>query len=413
MIASQLTYSATALQSSIARQAAPTLARLARGFRVLALTGPRQSGKTTLAQLAFPTKPYVSFEDLEVRRRAELDPRGFLAMFPDGAIFDEVQRSPDIFSYLQTHVDARQRMGDFILTGSQQFGLTASISQSLAGRVAMLDLLPLSLAEIHTHQPVMPARQRLWDFVWRGAYPALHQKMRRSAPVIDPTDWYSSYVATYVQRDVRQISGVQDLGSFERFVLMCAGRVGQLLNLASLASDCGISVNTAKHWVSVLEASYIIRLVQPWHESFGKRLVKMPKLYFLDTGLLCYLLRIQDRLALAQHALRGLIFESWVISETLKWRANQGLRSDVYFWRDNHGTEIDLVFPHNGLLYAVEIKSGETFNAEWRTGCEKFVKYAGSHAGAPIIVYGGLENFEFLGYSVRSWHSLSGTPPNA
>ncbi len=394
--------------TSIPRLAASTLTRLARGFRVLALTGPRQSGKTTLAQMAFPSKPYVSFEDLEVRRRADLDPRGFLAMFPDGAIFDEVQRSPDILSYLQTHVDARQRMGDFILTGSQQFGLTASISQSLAGRVAMLDLLPLSFAEIQAAEPIAICRQRLWDLVWRGAYPALHQKARRNSPVIAPTDWYASYVATYVQRDVRQISGVQDLASFERFVLLCAGRVGQLLNLASLASDCGISVNTAKHWISVLEASYIVRLVQPWHENFGKRLVKMPKLYFLDAGLLCYLLRISDPQALAQHALRGLIFESWVMSETLKWRANQGLSSDVYFWRDNHGTEIDLIFPHDGLLYPVEIKSGETFTADWKNGCERFLKYAGSRSGQPVIVYGGLENFEFLGHSVRSWRSISG-----
>lgn len=408
MVTSSKLDSSAITQNSIPRQAAGALARLARGFRVLALTGPRQSGKTTLARMAFPGKPYVSFEDLEVRRRSDLDPRGFLAGFPDGAIFDEVQRSPDIFSYLQTHVDARQRMGDFILTGSQQFGLTASITQSLAGRVAMLDLLPLSLAEIHAHQPMPLGRQSLWTLIWRGAYPALHQKPRRSSLGVEPTDWYSSYVATYVQRDVRQISGVQDLGSFERFVLMCAGRVGQLLNLASLASDCGISFNTAKHWISVLEASYIIRLVQPWHESFGKRLVKMPKLYFVDTGLLCYLLRIRDPLALAQHALRGLIFESWVISETLKWRANLGLSSDVYFWRDNHGTEIDLVFPHDGLLYPVEIKSGETFSTDWKDGCAKFVKYAGARAGSPTIVYGGLENFEFLGCRVRSWHSLTG-----
>jgi uncharacterized protein len=392
--------------SAIPRQASALLARLALGFRVIVLTGPRQSGKTTLAQISFPGKPYVSFEDIEIRRRAELDPRGFLNMFPEGAIFDEVQRCPDIFSYLQTWVDTRQRAGDFILTGSQQFGLTAQITQSLAGRAAMVDLLPLSLAEIRASpQPFSTkaqTRQDLWQLLWQGGYPVLHQQ----GSGLNPNDWYASYVATYVQRDVRQISGVQDLAAFERFVLLCAGRVGQLLNLASLASDCGISANTAKDWMSVLEASYIIRLVQPWHENFGKRLVKMPKLYFLDTGLLCHLLRIREPLALAQHALRGPIFESWVISETLKWRMNRGLSLDVYFWRDNHGTEIDLVFPHEGLLYPVEIKSGQTFSADWLAACQKFVKYAGPRCGTPCIVYGGDESFEFLGKPVRSWMSL-------
>jgi uncharacterized protein len=410
---STISHPKSQLADAIGRHATPLLARLAQGFRVIALTGPRQSGKTTLAQLSFSGKPYVSFEDIDVRRRAEADPRGFLRLFPEGAIFDEVQRCPDIFSYLQTWVDARQRTGDFILTGSQQFGLSAQISQSLAGRAAMVDLLPLSLREIRQHQATSPSqattgknastRHDLWHLLWRGGYPALHQ----SSNHLDPSDWYASYIATYVQRDVRQISGVQDLAAFERFVLLCAGRVGQLLNLASLAADCGVSANTAKHWVRVLEASYIIRLVQPWHERFGKRLVKMPKLYFLDTGLLCQLLRIRDPLALAQHALRGHIFESWVISETLKWRLNQGLSPDVYFWRDNHGTEIDLVFPHEELLYPVEIKSGQTFSADWFDACQKFAKYAGPRCGPPCIVYGGDESFEFLGGHVRSWMSLA------
>lgn len=389
---------------AIPRLASSTLHRLAQGFRVLALTGPRQSGKTTLARLSFPGKPYVSFEDLEQRRRAELDPRSFLASFPDGAIFDEVQRSPDILSYLQTLVDERQRKGDFILTGSQQFGLSASITQSLAGRVAMMELLPLSLPEIASSHTIKASRDQLWQLIWRGSYPALHQ---RGSEKINATDWYSSYIATYVQRDVRQISGVQDLAAFERFVLLCAGRVGQLLNLSSLASDCGISLNTAKHWISVLEASYIIRLLQPWYENFGKRLVKMPKLYFLDSGLLCHLLRIRDAQDLALHALRGSIFEGWVMAETLKWRLNQGLSTDVYFWRDNHGTEIDLLFPHDGKLYPVEIKSGETFQPEWRSACEKFSKYAGSRSATPCIMYGGQESFEFLGTAVRSWRSLA------
>ena len=386
----------------IPRQAQATVERLRRSFRVLAITGPRQSGKTTLARLCFADKPYVSLEDFDVRHRAEMDPRGFLAQFPDGAVLDEVQRLPSLLSYLQGLVDERQRMGDFVLTGSEQFGLRAGLSQSLAGRVAHLELLPLSLAELAATKPSPPD---LMEVMWRGAYPALHAQATQNP---QPHDWYAQYFSTYVQRDVRQITGVQDLVTFERFVLLCAGRCGQLLNMSALASDAGVSVNTAKHWLSVLQASYIIRLLQPWHENFGKRLVKMPKLYFLDTGLLCHLLRIADAPSLAMHAMRGAVFESWVVAETLKHRLNQSLPPDLYFWRDNHGTEVDLLYPHEQRLYPVEIKSGQTFSTDWVKGFDKFKRYAGERVGRGCLVYGGQDSFEFLDTSIRSWRLFEG-----
>lgn len=396
---------------TIVRQAQSTLQRLAAAFRILAITGPRQSGKTTLAQRCFPEKPYVSFEDLDVKHRAQADPRGFLAQFSQGAVLDEVQRLPEILSYLQGLVDQRQRLGDFILTGSEQFGLRAGISQSLAGRVAHVELLPLSLSELTQTQQyrsvestTQSREQALMQWMWQGAYPALYAAQAQQHKALPaPYDWYAQYLATYVQRDVRQITGVQDLAAFERFVFLCAGRCGQLLNMSSLASDAGVSVNTAKHWISVLQASYIIRLLEPWHENFGKRLVKMPKLYFLDTGLLCHLLRIESPAALASHAMRGAVFEAWVLAETLKHRLNQGLRPDIYFWRDNHGTEVDLLYPQGEHLYPVEIKSGQTFTADWMLALGKFKRYAGKRTGRGAVVYGGDQSFSFKDDAVYGW----------
>ena len=384
----------------IQRQATPLLHQLARGFPVIALTGPRQSGKTTLARQAFPDKPYFSLEDLEVRQRIRADPRSFLAQLPAGAVLDEAQHGPELFSYLQGEVDARGRMGEFVLSGSQQFGLTQAITQSLAGRVGLVHLLPLSWPELR-HAGF--GRTSLESTLLRGAYPALFDERRQIA---EPQQWLSAYTTTYIERDVRQLLGVVNLALFRRFVLMCAARTGQLLNLSALASDCGISQPTARSWLTVLEASYVVHLLQPFHQNFGKRLVKMPKLYFLDTGLLCHLLRIESAATLATHALRGPIFESWVVSETLKHRFNLGLPADLYFWRDNHGTEVDLVFEHQGLLQAVEIKSGATFSPDWLSATARWQKYAGTAAARPLIVYGGRQGFEIHGTQVMAWHEL-------
>ncbi len=395
--------------SHIERHAHDTLIRLSRAFPVVALTGPRQSGKTTLACNAFAQKPYRTLEDPETRRLALSDPRAFLAQFPEGAVLDEIQRAPELLSYLQGVVDRQQRMGLFIITGSQQFGLLESITQSLAGRVGLIELLPLSLTEIGHATHI--SHTQLNELMFTGGYPALYNSLRVQA--LAPRDWFRAYVSTYIERDVRQVLGVRDLATFERFILMCASRSGQLLNLQSLAADCGISANTARQWLSVLESSYIVRLLQPWHENFGKRLVKMPKLYFLDTGLLCWLLRIDSPQLLATHAMRGFIFETWVIAETLKHRLNQGLPADLYFWRDNHGVEVDLLFEHAGLLHAVEIKSGITFSEDWLKGCKRLASYAAHRFGSGTVIYGGEHSFDTQATHVMSWLGMQQKTPTA
>ncbi|MDE2300332.1 MAG: ATP-binding protein [Burkholderiales bacterium] len=384
---------------TIARTAANLLARLARGFPVIAIAGPRQSGKSTLAREVFAQRPYVTLEDPDTRALALADPRRFLARFSDGAVLDEVQRAPELLSYLQGRVDANQRMGEFIVTGSQQFGLMDGITQSLAGRVGMLQLLPLSNVELlHSASAGASLEERMW----LGGYPALHAQFRE----LQPQTWFASYVATYLERDVRQLLNVSNLALFQRFVLMCAARSGQLLNLSSLAADCGISQPTARQWLTVLQASYVVTLLPPYHRNFGKRLVKTPKLYFLDTGLLCHLLRVADALALQTHAQRGAIFETWVVTEVIKHRYNQGLAADLYFWRDNHGVELDLVYEDAGRLQAVEIKSGTTFAMDWLAGARRWKAMAGADAAPPIVLYGGAESFELADARVVSWREI-------
>jgi len=381
----------------IPRQATSILQTLALGYPVLAITGPRQAGKTTLAQATFPDKRYVSLEDPDERAFAEEDPRGFLARFPNGAILDEVQRCPALFSYLQTIVDAEKRMGMFILTGSQQFGLLTNITQTLAGRVGMIQLLPFSLQELQ--QGSIPIGN-LDELLWRGMYPPIYDRD------LDPERWLANYVMTYLERDVRQIISVHNLNLFQRFIKLCAARCGQLLNLSNLANDCGITHGTVRSWLSVLEASYVVFLLQPHHRNFGKRLVKTPKLYFYDTGLAAFLLGIKNPEHLSIHSSRGALFENFVIGELLKRRYHHGLPSNLYFWRNNTGNEIDVLIEQGEKLQPVEIKSSQTFSPDFLNGLSTWASYAGGLSTKPTLVYGGDKNMTRNGVEVQSWLNI-------
>jgi len=388
----------------IPRQAEPTLLQLAKGYPVLAITGPRQSGKTTLARSTFPEHPYVSLEDPDTRTFAEEDPRGFMARYPAGAILDEAQRCPALFSYLQTRVDTDQRMGQFILTGSQQFGLLSNITQTLAGRVGLVQLLPFALQELLDAEGPNVTVGNLDDLLWRGLYPPLHDRP------LAPEQWFANYVMTYVERDVRQIIEVQNLSLFQRFLKMCAARCGQLLNMSSMANDCGVSHRTISAWLSVLEAGYIVFLLQPHHQNFGKRLVKTPKLYFHDTGLAAYLMGVRDAAHLSIHSARGALFENFVISELMKRRYNQGLASNLYFWRNNIGDEVDVLIEQGDMLMPVEIKSSQTFTSDFLAGLHKWIRYAGDKALPAHLVYGGDQNMTRNGVSVHSWKHMQDSP---
>jgi uncharacterized protein len=381
----------------IPRVAEPTVRQLTRGYPVVAITGPRQSGKTTLVREMFADRPYVSLEDLDERESADRDPRGFLARFPDGAVLDEAQRCPDLFSYLQTRVDDDRRPGLFILTGSQQFGLVAKLTQTLAGRVAFVPLLPFSLGELDAEGR---APAGLENLLFQGLYPAIYDRQ------LDPRIWYGNYVRTYIERDARQLINIRDLSTFQRFIRMCASRVGQLLNLSGLASDCGITHNTARAWLSALEASYIVHLLPPHHTNFGKRLVKTPKLYFFDPGLAAWLLGVETAEQLATHAMRGALFETWLVAELLKARFNRGLASNLYFWRDRAGHEVDLLIEKGETLVPVEAKSGQTVAADFFAGLDRWLALAGEAGGDPWLVYGGTRRQSRGRTAVLPWRGV-------
>lgn len=366
----------------IPRQAEESLRQLAKGYPVLAITGPRQSGKTTLARAIFDTHAYVTLENPAQREFFEIDPQGFLNRYADGAIIDEAQRCPELFSWLQGIVDQDRRPARFVLTGSQQFGLLSGITQSLAGRVALLNLLPFTAREL-AHVGMLPAS--LDEALFTGSYPPIYDRR------LDASIWYGNYVETYLERDVRQLINVRNLTQFQRFLRLSAGRTGQLLNLSALGADAGISHNTAREWVSVLEASYIIHRLPPHHRNFNKRLVKTPKLYFIDTGLACWLLGIQNTMQLNTHPLRGALFETWVVNEYLKQRLNTAQHSNLSFWRDRSGHEVDLLIENGGELLPIEIKSGATINKSAQETLDKWRATTGQSARKPKVIYGGTE----------------------
>jgi uncharacterized protein len=372
----------------------PRLLRLAEGFPVLALTGPRQSGKTTLAQQAFEGYAYVSLEDADVRERALADPRGFLAQHGDGVIIDEAQRAPELLSYLQTHVDQSKHMGRVVLTGSQNMLLSVHISQSLAGRAAYVELLPLAYTEMQAKAD----RMSLGQLIVQGSYPALYQR------TVAHRDWLASYISTYVERDVRSISRVADLAQFQRFLRMMAARCGQLLNLNSVAADLGIAQTTARDWLHVLEASYIAYRLEPYFGNFGKRLVKTPKLYFYDTGVCAHLLGLSDPADFAVHPMRGALFENYLINEFAKYKRNHGKATLPYFWRDNIGNEVDLLLEAEGKLWPIEFKSGSTFQSEWLNALKRWPTHAASaHKGPDMLISSAPGSYQREGLEIAHW----------
>lgn len=356
------------------------LLALAEQYPIITVTGPRQSGKTTLCRAAFPDRPYINLESPDTRQFALTDPRAFLAQFPDGAILDEIQRVPDLLSYLQVIVDADGRSGLFVLTGSQQFEVMNTISQSLTGRTALLKLLPFSIEELAAAVPALSVDRLLLS----GFYPRIHDKG------LNPTQALGDYLETYVERDIRQLIHIKDLGLFEKFVRLCAGRVGQLLNLHEIGSEAGVSHTTVRSWITLLEACYIIHLLRPWYGNISKRLVKTPKLYFYDVGLAAYLLRIEHEGHIARHPLRGALFENMAVMEALKYRYHRGMRSNLNFYRDAKGHEVDLVMSNGPDLLPIEIKSGTTIGGDFFKGLRYFGReFPAAPAGA--LVYGGNE----------------------
>ena len=365
----------------IDRAMEPVLKELAAKYPVVTVTGPRQSGKTTLCRKVFPKMPYANLERPDTRDFATTDPRGFLGGYPDGVILDEIQRAPHLLSYIQVRVDERDASGQFILTGSQQLEVINTVSQSLAGRTALLKLLPFTMGELGRSR--LPLS--LDGLLLTGFYPRIYDKQ------LDPTQALGDYFATYVERDMRQLASVKDLSAFEKFVRLCAGRIGQILNLQSLGNDAGVSHSTARAWLSLLEASYILFVLPPWYRNISKRLIKSPKIYFYDVGLASYLLGLENERHVSRDPLRGNLFENLVIMEALKYRYNRGRKSNMCFYRDAKGNEVDMIIEFGSDLFPVEIKAGETITADYFKGLKQFRRVVPDLPWGAGLIYGGLE----------------------
>ena len=383
----------------ITRDLSDRFSRAAEKWPAITLTGPRQSGKTTLCRELFPRLAYASLESPDARAYAIEDPRGFLAQFPEGAVLDEIQRVPDLPSYLQGIIDDDPAPGRWILTGSQNLSLLKTVSQSLAGRTAVFNLLPLARGEVlrFPHYP-----ESLDETLLAGTYPRVFDAG------LDPEDWFRSYVATYVERDVQSIGNVADLAAFQRFLALCAGRTSQLLNYSSLAGDCGISQPTAKVWLGILETGFLVFRLPGLHTNLRKRLVKMPKLHFYDSGLVCWLLGITTTEQLRGHPLRGAIFESWVISEIVKQKANHGLPNRLSFYRDQNGAEADLIIEQSPGAIIVDAKSSATASTSLLDGARRIQKHlANAMDQCPTaVIYGG-DQFQSRGDDMLiPWQSL-------
>ncbi len=381
----------------ITRSLAKKVEQLSTKYPFVLITGPRQSGKSTLVKMVFPDYKYVSFADIDMRTFAKEDPRGFIATYPDKTIIDEVQKEPSILSYLQTHTDNENREGMYILTGSQNILLMDSVDQTLAGRVGILRLLPFSHDEL---RKANIAPSTIDEEIFYGGYPRLYDKQ------IAPTDYYPNYINTYVERDVRDIRQIENLSTFVKFIKLCAGRIGQLLNKSSLAVECGISEPTVQSWLSILEQCYIIHLLRPDYNNFTKRLVKSPKLYFYDTGLACSLLEINTASQIATHYLRGSLFENMVINELIKQRFNIGRDANFTFWRDSNGNEVDIIRTEATEQFAYEIKSGATFHTNFLNGLKYWAGLSGADTSHCTVVYGGTGALNTSDGKVVPWKEL-------
>ena len=376
---------------------------LSKRYPVITINGPRQSGKTTLARMSFSKKAYTNLEEPDTRKFAIEDPRGFLKNFPNGAIIDEIQRAPTLTSYIQSIVDTSRKNGLFILTGSQQFEISQTISQSLAGRTAIIKLLPFSLKELRVLKKEIPLNRLLLN----GCYPRIYDKN------INPYSFYQNYFETYIQRDLRQLSQIGSLHTFEKFVRLIASRIGQLVNYNSIANDLGVSQPTIRKWISILEASYIVFLLPPFFKNIGKRLIKTPKIYFYDTGLASYLLGIENPKQLQFHPLRGNLFENFVVTEFLKSRFNNAMSSNLYFFRDRTGNEVDVVIQKADSLIPIEIKLSDTANIFFTRNIHFLNKLFSGKIKNPMVIYTGEKEYTYKNVRFCPWKALTDIKTNS